>query len=82
MGNTIINPLYGYIFILHLNNIMLHFKYLKENESKYSEVKQAKYERVFEEIVKKTATLVADWQCFGFVHGYTFFFKCDIWIFF
>lgn len=31
--------------------------------------KQLKYEMVFEEIVKRTAILVADWQCFGFVHG-------------
>jgi uncharacterized protein YdiU (UPF0061 family) len=28
-----------------------------------------KYERVFEEIVRRTARLVAEWQCCGFVHG-------------
>lgn len=27
------------------------------------------YEKVFEEIVKRTARLVALWQCYGFVHG-------------
>ena len=27
------------------------------------------YERTFEEIVKRTARLVAEWQCVGFVHG-------------
>jgi uncharacterized protein YdiU (UPF0061 family) len=32
--------------------------------------KQQKYEKVFEEIVRRTAILVADWQCYGFVHGY------------
>jgi uncharacterized protein YdiU (UPF0061 family) len=31
--------------------------------------KEQKYEKVFEEIVKRTAKLVADWQCCGFVHG-------------
>ena len=28
-----------------------------------------KYEKVFEEIVRRTAKLVSDWQCCGFVHG-------------
>lgn len=27
------------------------------------------YERTFEEIVKRTARLVAEWQCVGFTHG-------------
>jgi serine/tyrosine/threonine adenylyltransferase len=31
--------------------------------------KMIKYENVFEEIVKRTARLCADWQCNGFVHG-------------
>ena len=34
-----------------------------------AEARETKYERVFEEIVKRTAKLVADWQCNGFVHG-------------
>ena len=32
-------------------------------------VGEAKYEKVFEEIVRRTAKLVADWQSCGFVHG-------------
>jgi uncharacterized protein YdiU (UPF0061 family) len=36
--------------------------------------KQQKYELVFEEIVRRTAILVADWQCYGFVHGFAFLF--------
>ena len=28
-----------------------------------------KYQKVFEEIVKRTAKLVSEWQCVGFVHG-------------
>ena len=31
--------------------------------------REAKYEKVFEEIVKRTCFLVAEWQCSGFVHG-------------
>ena len=30
---------------------------------------ETKYEKVFEEIVRRTARLVSDWQCCGFVHG-------------
>ena len=30
---------------------------------------EIKYQKVFEEIVKRTAKLVSDWQCVGFVHG-------------
>ena len=30
---------------------------------------EVKYEKVFEEIVRRTARLVAMWQCYGFVHG-------------
>ena len=39
------------------------FKNVTPDESK------SKYEKVFEEIVRRTARLVADWQCVGFVHG-------------
>ena len=30
---------------------------------------KVKHEKVFEEIVRRTAKLVAEWQCSGFVHG-------------
>lgn len=31
--------------------------------------KETKYEKVFEEVVRRTSELVAGWQCCGFVHG-------------
>lgn len=34
-----------------------------------AEVKTAQYEAVYKEIVRRTAFLVAKWQCVGFVHG-------------
>ena len=42
------------------------------DEVKGVESSTGKYEIFLKEIVQRTAKLVADWQCCGFVHGYVF----------
>jgi len=48
---------------------MLEHLFKEINESFSDDMKDQKYEVMFEKIVKDTADLVALWQCYGFCHG-------------
>jgi len=48
---------------------MLEHLFKEINESFSEDMKDQKYEVMFEKIVKDTADLVALWQCYGFCHG-------------
>jgi len=49
--------------------LILCFCILIQIEEKYSSKDEDKYSAFFEEIVKRTASLVAQWQCVGWCHG-------------
>jgi len=49
--------------------LILCFCILIQIEEKHSSKDEDKYSAFFEEIVKRTASLVAQWQCVGWCHG-------------
>lgn len=48
---------------------MLEHLFKDINESFSDDMKDQKYQIMFEKIVKDTADLAALWQCYGFCHG-------------
>ena len=60
------------IVIDHINESkgsnVISFSISKETQSILNN-NELKYEKMFEEVVRRTARLVANWQCVGFVHG-------------
>ncbi len=52
---------------------MLNKKIASKFNSKDEKENEEKYFQFFSEVVRRTAVMVAEWQCVGWCHGFVYF---------